>query len=68
VSADDRPRSAPRCPRCGSTEAQVISLFGAQAITLQYRCAACGCLYEAVRYEATEGSEGSEESGASPQA
>jgi len=57
VSAEDRPRSTPRCPRCGATEARVISLFGAQAITLQYRCATCGCLYEAVRYEAPEGSD-----------
>jgi hypothetical protein len=35
----------------------VISLFGAQAITLQYRCAACGCLYEAVKYEGSEEAE-----------
>jgi hypothetical protein len=68
VSAEDRPRSAPRCPRCGSTEAQVISLFGAQAITLQYRCGACGSLYEAVRYEAAEGSEGPEGSETPPSA
>jgi hypothetical protein len=60
VSAEERPRSTPRCPRCASTEAEVISLFGGQAITLQYRCASCDCLYEAVRYEAPEGSEESD--------
>jgi hypothetical protein len=28
----------------------VISLFGTQAMTLQYRCRACGTLFEAVKY------------------
>jgi len=49
--SDRRPRSAPRCPHCGATEADVISLFGTQAMTLQYRCRGCGDLYEALKYE-----------------
>lgn len=28
----------------------MISLFGTQAITLQYRCRSCGSLYEALKY------------------
>ncbi len=30
---------------------EVISLFGTQAMTLQYRCRVCGTLFEAVKYE-----------------
>ena len=47
----ESPRAAPRCPFCSSTEAEVISLFGTQAMTLQYRCRACGSLYEAIKYD-----------------
>jgi len=28
----------------------VISLFGAQAMTLQYRCRKCGTVFEAIKY------------------
>jgi len=45
------PRSDPRCPHCANRDAQVISLFGTQAMTLQYRCRACGTLFEAVKYD-----------------
>jgi uncharacterized Zn finger protein len=45
------PRSNPRCPHCSEHDAQVISLFGTQAMTLQYRCRRCGTLFEAVKYE-----------------
>ncbi|MGI8563882.1 MAG: hypothetical protein ACR2MZ_10085 [Candidatus Dormibacter sp.] len=48
------PRSTPRCPHCGSERAAVISLFGTQAMTLQYRCEACGTLFEAVKYDTEE--------------
>jgi uncharacterized Zn finger protein len=44
------PRSDPRCPHCSKRDAEVISLFGTQAMTLQYRCRACGTLFEAVKY------------------
>lgn len=29
----------------------MISLFGQQAISLQYRCLACGTPFEALKYE-----------------
>jgi hypothetical protein len=35
----------------------VISLFGTQAMTLQYRCRRCGDVYEALKYESPEESE-----------
>ncbi len=43
------PRSAPSCPRCHARDAEVISLFGTLAMTLQYHCLACGDFFEAVR-------------------
>ena len=46
-----RPRSDPRCPHCSERDTEVISLFGTQAMTLQYRCRACGTLFEAVKYD-----------------
>ncbi|MDQ6899605.1 MAG: hypothetical protein M3072_08870 [Candidatus Dormibacteraeota bacterium] len=48
------PRISPRCPHCGSERAAVISLFGTQAMTLQYRCRACRTLFEAVKYDTEE--------------
>ncbi|HEY4868357.1 MAG: hypothetical protein M3075_02915 [Candidatus Dormibacteraeota bacterium] len=47
----EAPRSAPHCPHCGAADSEVISLFGAQAMTLQYRCRRCGTCYEALKYE-----------------
>ena len=32
----------------------MISLFGTQAMTLQYRCRRCGEVFEAVKYEEDE--------------
>ncbi len=29
-----------------------MSLFGTQAMTLQYRCRKCGTLFEAIKYDA----------------
>jgi rubredoxin len=46
----EEPRPSPRCPHCGATKAEVLSLFGTQAMTLQYRCRACGTVYEAIKY------------------
>ena len=46
------PRASPRCPHCRERDAEVISLFGTQAMTLQYRCGACGTVFEAIKYEA----------------
>jgi uncharacterized Zn finger protein len=42
------------CPFCASRDAEVISLFGTQAMTLQYRCRGCGSLYEAIKYDREE--------------
>ncbi|HEY8759275.1 MAG TPA: hypothetical protein VIP52_00005 [Candidatus Dormibacteraeota bacterium] len=50
----EAPRGAPSCPFCASHDAEVISLFGTQAMTLQYRCRACGSLYEAIKYDQAE--------------
>jgi len=50
-SDEAAPRSDPRCPHCSKRDAEVISLFGTQAMTLQYRCRACGTLFEAVKYD-----------------
>lgn len=47
----EAPRSAPRCPGCGTHDVEVISLFGQQAITLQYRCRRCGTPFEAIKYD-----------------
>ena len=47
----EQPRSSPRCPHCGATDAEVLSLFGTQAMTLQYRCRACATIYEAIKYD-----------------
>jgi hypothetical protein len=52
--AAEAPRGAPKCPFCASHDAEVISLFGTQAMTLQYRCRACGSLYEAIKYDRPE--------------
>ena len=41
----------PRCPHCSAREAEVISLFGTQAMTLQYRCRRCGTVFEAIKYD-----------------
>src|SRR2546430_6597893 len=55
--APTRPKSKPEgretepaCPHCKARDAEVISLFGTQAMTLQYRCRACGTVFEALKY------------------
>ncbi|HZQ49011.1 MAG TPA: hypothetical protein VFB69_01760 [Candidatus Dormibacteraeota bacterium] len=40
----------PACPHCKARDAEVISLFGTQAMTLQYRCRKCGTVFEAIKY------------------
>jgi DNA-directed RNA polymerase subunit RPC12/RpoP len=47
----DPRETAPRCIHCGARDAEVISLFGTQAMTLQYRCRRCGTLFEAIKYD-----------------
>ena len=46
----EKPKPDPACPHCKARNAEVISLFGTQAISLQYRCRACGTYFEAVKY------------------
>jgi transposase-like protein len=43
-----------RCPFCDADGARLISLFGSQLLTSQYRCRACGSYFEAVRREREE--------------
>lgn len=58
-------REPVRCPFCGTQDAQVISLFGSQLLTSQYRCHACGSYFEGLREDrwdvtgAGEGTHGS---------
>jgi hypothetical protein len=47
---DDSPRPGPRSPHSASTPGAVISLFGSQAVTAQFRCAVCGDCFEALKY------------------
>jgi rubredoxin len=42
--------SGVRCPHCRSPRAEVISLFGTQAISLQFRCEACRNVFEGLKY------------------
>ena len=41
-------------PSAAAVTGEVISLFGTQAMTLQYRCRGCGSLYEAIKYDREE--------------
>src|ERR687884_601460 len=38
-----------RCPFCEAENAELISLFGSQLLTSQYRCRECGSYFEAIR-------------------
>ena len=38
------------CPFCGAADSEVISLFGSQVMTMQYKCRACGSFFEASKY------------------
>jgi transposase-like protein len=46
----DQGRPAPACPNCASGSVETISLFGAQAVTSQFRCRDCGECFEALKY------------------
>ena len=50
MTAEVEARPVPRCPFCGRRDAEVISLFGTQAMLMQYRCRACGSYFEANKY------------------
>jgi transposase-like protein len=49
-------REPVRCPFCKSDRSELISLFGSQLLTSQYRCTACGSYFEGVRGEDDHGS------------
>jgi transposase-like protein len=41
--------NTPACPFCESDDVELVSPFGGQIITSQYRCRACQTYFEAVR-------------------
>jgi transcription elongation factor Elf1 len=47
---DPNPTPAPRCPFCGAADAEIISLFGSQVMTMQLRCRQCRSYFEASKY------------------
>lgn len=45
----------PGCPFCGSSEVELVSLWGGQLITSQVRCRSCNTHFEAVREDLRSG-------------
>jgi hypothetical protein len=41
----------PNCPFCESGDVERVGQWGAQMITAQWRCHACGSYFEAIRTE-----------------
>jgi hypothetical protein len=39
----------PACPFCAAADCELVSQFGGQIITAQWRCRACGSYFEALR-------------------
>lgn len=50
--------ATPRCPFCDGTEPELVSQWGGQMITAQWRCAACGSYFEAIRDSFDDGGGG----------
>jgi DNA-directed RNA polymerase subunit RPC12/RpoP len=48
-SVDTETDEPVRCPFCHAMEVQIISLFGSQLLTSQYRCLACRSYFEGLR-------------------
>ena len=44
------PKSQPACPFCGSTDSELMSLFGQQLMGSQYYCRNCRTAFESVRW------------------
>ena len=42
----------PTCPYCGSTETELLSLFGQQLLTVQFYCQSCHTPFEYVKDDA----------------
>ena len=49
VDRDLAGQSGPSCPFCDQARTALVSPFGCQHMTAQYRCSACGSYFEAVR-------------------
>ncbi|MEA2278156.1 MAG: hypothetical protein QOC78_3116 [Solirubrobacteraceae bacterium] len=47
--AEGAPPATPACPFCAAGDAELVSQFGSQIITSQWRCRSCGTYFEAVR-------------------
>jgi transposase-like protein len=47
---DYTPPEKVACPFCGSTETEMIALFGMQMMTSQYYCQHCHSAFEAVKW------------------
>jgi uncharacterized Zn finger protein len=44
----------PDCPFCSSLDCELVSQFGGQIITAQWRCRSCGSYFEALREDFDE--------------
>lgn len=49
AAAEPADRGERRCAFCGAVDVELVSSFGSQIITSQWRCRACGSYFEAVR-------------------
>ncbi len=45
-------KASVRCPYCGSTETEILSMFGQQLLTVQYYCNTCRTPFEHVKDDA----------------
>ena len=45
-------QEGPTCPFCGSTDSEMVALFGSQLLTSQFYCRGCHTVFEAVRHGA----------------
>ena len=46
---DSETHAPVRCPFCHAMDVQLISLFGSQLLTSQYRCRSCQSYFEGLR-------------------
>ncbi len=49
------------CPFCKSTETEMIALFGQQMMTSQYYCRGCHSVFEAVKWNEPDKTDGDTE-------
>lgn len=48
------PGQIPVCAHCGSSEVSMVSLFGGQLMTSQYRCGKCLSYFEQIRWDGND--------------